>query len=84
MDRQTNSIIPHRSRFLATPRRRYLLAAIISLLSVTAWSGFGERSFAQEDIDFPYQALVSKEKASVRSGPGAVHYATQTLKQATR
>ena len=30
-------------------------------------------------IEFPYQALVSKDNALVRSGPGKVHYGTQKL-----
>ena len=30
-------------------------------------------------IEFPYQALVAKDNALVRSGPGKVHYGTQKL-----
>ena len=30
-------------------------------------------------LEFPYQALVSKDNALVRSGPGKVHYGTQKL-----
>lgn len=81
MDRQSRLIISNHSSFLAASLRSFLLTAVMSLLAISAGSGFCDRSFAQESIDFPYQALVSTDGASVRSGPGAVHYATQTLKQ---
>lgn len=81
MDRQSQSIISNHFSLLAASLRSSMLTAVLSMLVVAAGIGFGDRSFAQESIDFPYQALVSKDGASVRSGPGAVHYATQTLKQ---
>ena len=34
-----------------------------------------------DDLTFPYQAIVSKDDAQVRSGPGIVHYATGKLAQ---
>jgi uncharacterized protein YgiM (DUF1202 family) len=34
-----------------------------------------------DDLQFPYQAMVLKDKAEIRSGPGEVHYATGKLKQ---
>ena len=46
------------------------LAALVVTSSVTAQSS---------SIEFPYQALVSKDNALVRSGPGKVHYGTQKL-----
>ena len=33
------------------------------------------------DVSFPYQAIVLKDSASVHSGPGSVHYATDKLDQ---
>lgn len=36
-------------------------------------------SSADDSINFPYQALVAKKEAMVRSGPGQVHYGTQKL-----
>ena len=33
------------------------------------------------DVSFPYQAIVLKDSAPVRSGPGSVHYATDKLDQ---
>ena len=33
------------------------------------------------DLEFPYQALVLRDGASIQSGPGQVHYPTQRLKQ---
>ena len=37
-------------------------------------------TFAQDsDVRFPYQALVLKDKATVHSGPAAVHYSTDEL-----
>ena len=46
------------------------LAALVVTSSATAQSS---------SIEFPYQALVSKDNALVRSGPGKVHYGTQKL-----
>lgn len=34
-----------------------------------------------DDLRFPYQAIVVNNEAMVHSGPGKVHYATQTLSQ---
>ena len=33
------------------------------------------------DVSFPYQAIVLKDSATVHSGPGSVHYATDKLDQ---
>ena len=46
------------------------LAVLVVTSSATAQSS---------SIEFPYQALVSKDNALVRSGPGKVHYGTQKL-----
>lgn len=34
-----------------------------------------------DDLEFPYMALVLKDGTLVRSGPAALHYATESLKQ---
>lgn len=34
-----------------------------------------------QELEFPYQALVLSDRASVHSGPGQVHYETEELKQ---
>ena len=46
------------------------LAALVLTSNATAQSS---------SIEFPYQALVAKDDALVRSGPGKVHYGTQKL-----
>ncbi len=48
-----------------------VLIAFASTLVPTAWG--------QPESQFPYEALVSRENAVVRSGPGSVHYGTQHL-----
>ena len=35
----------------------------------------------EQDLDFPYQAIVLRDDAPIHSGPGQVHYPTQRLKQ---
>lgn len=60
-------------------------AAAIFLLSLTfVWFAFLKDGFSQTDLDgfeFPYQALVLREGASIHSGPGKSHYATENLAQ---
>ena len=50
------------------------IATLLSLL-------FAGLSHGQSEMDFPYQALVLREGAKVHSGPGSVHYGTDSLEQ---
>ncbi len=51
-------------------------------LSVGAVSGFADGvDTSSHESRYPYQAIVLAESADVRSGPGAVHYATDRLPQ---
>jgi len=38
---------------------------------------------SEQSLKFPYQALVLRDGASVHSGPGEVHYSTESLKQSS-
>ena len=59
------------------PNRYSLLRYVLSCLAVL---GCASTTTAQNSsIEFPYQALVVKDDALVRSGPGKVHYGTQKL-----
>ncbi len=49
--------------------------SIIGCLSKTTAA-----QLVDDDLQFPYQAMVLKDKAEIRSGPGEVHYATGKLK----
>ena len=58
---------------------RFLLA--LALLSSIAVDGFAFQQLVGDEASFPYEALVLRDKAEVRSGPAFVHYATDRLDQ---
>ena len=56
------------------------LATLTFALGCLAVFGLASNATAQSSsLEFPYQALVAKDNALVRSGPGEVHYGTQKL-----
>lgn len=56
---------------------------IATLVSLVLFSTVNLESSAQslDDLEFPYNALVLRDNAPIRSGPGTVHYATDKLDQ---
>jgi hypothetical protein len=56
-----------------------LAGFVFALVSCT---GFGRvRAQSAQQLHFPYQAFVLHDEATVHSGPGNVHYATERLRQ---
>ena len=58
-----------------------LLGAIVVCLSVCFAPNLSIGQTANEEIEFPYQALILNEGATIHSGPGSVHYSTRKMKQ---
>ena len=58
-----------------------LLGAIVVCLSVCFAPDLSIGQTANEEIEFPYQALILNEGATIHSGPGSVHYSTRKMKQ---
>ncbi len=58
----------------------YLLTLTAAICFVGS-SGEADAQALNEELQFPYQAIVSTEQALVHSGPGKVHYATNELDQ---
>jgi len=52
------------------------VASLIAALMISSYAHGDDL-----DVSFPYQAIVLKDAASVHSGPGSVHYATDKLDQ---
>ena len=59
------------------PNHYALLKYVLGCLAVLVVTS--NATAQSSSIEFPYQALVSKDNALVRSGPGKVHYGTQKL-----
>jgi len=59
------------------PNHHALLSYVLGCLAVLVVTS--NATAQSSSIEFPYQALVSKDNALVRSGPGKVHYGTQKL-----
>ena len=59
------------------PTRHAALSLALSCFTVLVAASLA--SAQGPSLEFPYQALVAKDNALVRSGPGEVHYGTQKL-----
>ena len=62
---------------ITKPIRLVTFAYALSCFAVLILTSLA--SAQSSSLEFPYQALVAKDNALVRSGPGEVHYGTQKL-----
>lgn len=61
--------------------KRLFIAVLFTCL--TAHEVFAAQELVGDELQFPYEALVLRDDAPVRSGPGTVHYATDKLSAGT-
>ena len=62
-------------------RFRSSLPLMFGVVLIFACPNFLIGQSENDEIEFPYQALILNDGASIHSGPGSSHYATRKLKQ---